>query len=410
MLGRLIGPSVTLVVDLGRTVGALLADRSQLEQVLVNLVVNSRDAMTAGGTITIGVAEVTGTPSGVALPQFVRITVKDDGHGMDEAVRARMFEPFFTTRPGKGTGLGLATVYGIVDHGGGHIEVESAPGSGTKVAVFFPKVDGPFDAEPVRAQATGPLRGHETILLADDSEQVRTVVGEILRRNGYDVIAVRDGAEALAVCRSRSGRIDLLLTDVMMPGMSGWELGARVSELRPSTSILHMSSFAPDTPTRESASERVEFIAKPFTAETLLRKLRALLDRGGTKIAVGGVRVLYVDDEEALGMLVKRALGRLGHAVTTFADAHDALAAFTRAPGAFDVVVVDLRMPKMSGFALASAMRRLRAGMPTVLVSGVVTPDDVIEAERAGLSLPVTKAVSIDELATTLDAAVRAAK
>lgn len=417
MLRRLVGADVALVLDTAHEIGALLADRSQLEQVIVNLVVNARDASAPGGTIRVGVSETvterSTTSSGVAHGHHIRLTVEDDGHGMDVETRAQMFEPFFTTKAGKGTGLGLATVYGIVDQSGGWLSVRSAPGAGTTFEVHFPRVEGPFDVEPASLCAsTVSLRGAETILLADDTEQVRAVVGEILRRHGYEVLFACDGAEALRICEAHSGRIDLLLTDVMMPGLNGWELGARVAERRPSTCILHMSSFAPDTVEPRGSLERSDLIAKPFTAEALLRKLRHLLDRRGNAPTLAAVprRVLYVDDEEALALLVKRALTRLGYTVTIFTDPRQALAAFEREPAAFDVLITDMRMPTMNGVELARAVRRRSPGLPSVLTSGVLSPMDIAAAEGVGFDALVTKSHTVEDLAARLDAAMRGAE
>ena len=287
MLQRLIGADVILTSRLDPEVGRITADPNQLTQVLMNLAVNARDAMPRGGTLSI---ETTNTEvpqgllrSGVPIEpgRYVILAVADTGHGIDEATRAHIFEPFFTTKPeGKGTGLGLATVYGIVKQSGGYVWVDSAPGRGTRFEIYLPQVDRA--AEERRQEAAGPevLTGTETILLAEDDPDVRALAAGALTDLGYTVLSAPDGAEAADLADRRAGAIDLVLTDVVMPWMSGPELVAQVRQTRPSVRVMYMSGFAaaPDGQARSLAAD-APLIQKPFTPWSLAREIRGVLDR-----------------------------------------------------------------------------------------------------------------------------------
>jgi hypothetical protein len=276
MLRRLVGEDVTLTVESAAAPAPVLADRGQLEQVLVNLTVNARDAMPTGGTLTIETAiSVDGAERHVVL------AVTDSGHGMDDATRARIFEPFFTTKEeGRGTGLGLSTVYGIVSQSGGHVDVDSAPGTGTAFTLRFPRAEGEVAREPAELPGSVSLRGSDTVLLVEDEDQVRATVRSILRRSGYTVLEAQNGGEAFLVCEQYADKIDLLLTDVVMPRMNGTDLAKRLEVLRPGMRVLYMSGHARDAVIRDGvASNGVSFLQKPVTPDSLLRKVRDVLDR-----------------------------------------------------------------------------------------------------------------------------------
>ena len=287
MLRRVIGEDVSLVTLPGDELGTVLADRGQLEQVLVNLAVNARDAMPGGGKLTIETANVilTGddvavTAGGKAGPQ-VMLSVTDTGHGIPDDIRDHIFEPFFTTKDvASGTGLGLATVYAIVDQSGGSIMVSSQVGSGTTFRIYFPRFDATADvqAEP-RSDRVLPA-GTETVLLVEDDESVREVNREALLLAGYRVLSAASGDEALTIVGSHSEPIHLLLTDVIMPGMSGKELADHVRGARPQMKILFASGYTADVIARQGVLESgVDLIEKPVTPSTLAKKVREILDR-----------------------------------------------------------------------------------------------------------------------------------
>jgi two-component system cell cycle sensor histidine kinase/response regulator CckA len=270
LLRRTIGENIDLKVSLDRGGARTKIDPGQLEQVLVNLVVNARDAMPAGGRLTVSTRLVV---DGEAAGPQVQLVVSDTGVGMTEEVRAHLFEPFFTTKErGKGTGLGLATVYGIVTRTGGRVQVDTQPGRGTTFTITLPATDEPLEEEGTPDPAD--LRGRgETILVVDDDGGVLTLVERILTGAGYRVLQARDGSAALLRAQQHAGEIDLLLTDVVLRGMSGKDLAGLLGQLRPGTRVLLMSGY-PDADVATGAG----FLAKPFTEEALLLSVREALD------------------------------------------------------------------------------------------------------------------------------------
>ncbi len=285
MLRRLIGEDITLVTRPFPGLQMASADPGQVEQVLLNLVVNARDAMPRGGQLTVETANVTlddtyaRTHLGVTPGPHVMLAVSDTGLGMDKATQARIFEPFFTTKTaGKGTGLGLSTVFGIVKQSGGSIWLYSEVGHGTTFKVYLPSTRPERAAEAVTAEPEASTTGSETILLAEDEEQVRRLVSTVLRRNGYTVLEARNGAEGLSVCESHPGPIHLLLTDVVMPEVGGRSLAERLAAARPEMKTLYMSGYTDDAVVRHGVlSATVAFLQKPVTPEALLKKVRAVL-------------------------------------------------------------------------------------------------------------------------------------
>jgi two-component system, cell cycle sensor histidine kinase and response regulator CckA len=283
MLRRLIGEHVTLGLELHAT-GRVFVDPGQLEQVLINLVVNARDAMPRGGTVTIATSDVAveATPAAGrpdAAMAWVRLSVTDTGEGMTDAVLAQAFEPFFTTKgPAKGTGLGLSTVFGIVKQSSGEVAVTTKVGKGTTLDIYLPTSDAPG-----RTSRPAPRRrqgGTESILLVEDDDQVRAVARAILLRAGYEVLEASSGPHAIALSEARTAHIHLLLTDVVMPGMSGRELSERLSEQRPQMKIIFMSGYTDDAIVHHGVlNDGVAFLQKPITLELLLEKVREVLDQ-----------------------------------------------------------------------------------------------------------------------------------
>ncbi|HWZ27653.1 MAG TPA: PAS domain S-box protein, partial [Gemmatimonadales bacterium] len=289
MLRRLIGEDVELETILGEDLGRVLADPGQVEQVLLNLAVNARDAMPQGGRLTIRTANAPaqhGIGGGAQAPARVMLSITDTGVGMDDRIRSHLFEPFFTTKEvGKGTGLGLATVYGIVRQSGGAIAVETAPGKGSTFTVYLPQVDegvrrGPSPAlnTPRKEDATARTPAAH-ILLAEDETRVRLLTQRVLEAQGYRVLAVADGQRALQLASDPGLRVDLLVTDVVMPGMSGPDLARRLRESRPELPVVYMSGYADQGLALEAAATGGAFLSKPFETETLERLVQVALER-----------------------------------------------------------------------------------------------------------------------------------
>jgi two-component system cell cycle sensor histidine kinase/response regulator CckA len=286
MLRRVIGEDIELVMRITDGVGRLKADPNQLEQVILNLAVNARDAMPTGGRLVLATANVevdetlAGRQMGMYAGPYVTLTVSDTGTGIASEALPHIFEPFFTTKGERGTGLGLSTVYGIVTQGGGCIAVESSPGSGATFRVYLPRVADPAltpDSGPALDQAP---RGSETILLVEDEEDVRMLASEVLAEHGYTVLQGRHGHEALEVSGRYEGRIHLLLTDVVMPQLGGRELADRLRVLRPDTRVLFTSGYPDDAVLRHrvSRADKTPLLEKPYSPDTLLRRVRELLD------------------------------------------------------------------------------------------------------------------------------------
>jgi two-component system, cell cycle sensor histidine kinase and response regulator CckA len=285
MLQRLIGEDVELVTALAPDLESVRVDPASLEQVLVNLAVNSRDAMPLGGRLTIETAHVDldnayeATHASIEPGRYVMLAVSDTGHGMDAATCARVFEPFFTTKEqGKGVGLGLATVYGIVKQNGGYIWVYSEPERGTTFKVYLPPIHAGaehYDAEP---QDDGAKRGGETVLLVEDEDAVRVLAREVLRRQGYVVLEARHGLDALRVAERHADPIQLMITDVVMPHMSGRDLAERLVVARPHMKVLFISGYTDHAVMHRELMPGSEFLQKPFTPVAFVRKVRGVLD------------------------------------------------------------------------------------------------------------------------------------
>ena len=287
MLARLIGEDIALVTNLAATLGHVKADRGQIEQVVMNLAINARDAMPQGGQLVVETAnadlddEYVRRNVGSRPGPHVMLAVSDSGVGIPRELQKHIFEPFFTTKEqGKGTGLGLATVYGIVKQSGGYIEVDSEPGRGTTFRIYLPRVDSASPAAERSPRAAAPTGGTETILLVEDEDGVRELARDILRSSGYTVLEGRNGAEGLLLGERHQGALDLLLTDVVMPRMSGRELAERMVSLRPELSVLYMSGYTDDAVIRHGVlGSDTAFLQKPFTPAALVQRVRETLDQ-----------------------------------------------------------------------------------------------------------------------------------
>ncbi|MBK7973604.1 MAG: PAS domain-containing protein [Deltaproteobacteria bacterium] len=285
MLGRLLGEDIALTANLGSGLGHVFVDPGHLEQVIMNLAVNARDAMPQGGDLVIETRRVAagGAPAaGGERPRgshFVQIRVRDTGHGMSPEVRARIFEPFFTTKGrGRGTGLGLAVVHGIVAQSGGCVDVESAPGKGTTFTIDFPEVHDSITVRDGGAMDAQSQRGTETVLVVEDDPSVRKVAERMLTRQGYRVVLAESGEAALALVRDERSAFDLIITDVVMPGMDGGQLASRLREEFPGVKVLFTSGFTDDAVVRHGVYQsEVPFLQKPYTPTSLATKVREVL-------------------------------------------------------------------------------------------------------------------------------------
>ncbi len=300
MVQRLLGEDVELVSLFDKNLGRVRADPGSIEQIIMNLLVNARDAMPTGGRLTIQTANVVLDDAyarahiGAKPGPHVLLAVTDSGVGMDRATQARIFEPFFTTKErSKGTGLGLSTVFGIVEQSGGHVWVDSDVGKGASFRVYLPRVSAEAGVER-DSPAPATMRGTESILLVEDDDQVRTVARSILEKHGYTVTAARHAGEAILISEQRPGAIDLLLTDVVMPQMSGPRLAQRLAAARPEMKVLFMSGYTDDSIVRHGVHDaKIAYLQKPITPDALTRKVREVLDGvegGGKKTRRGDKR------------------------------------------------------------------------------------------------------------------------
>ncbi len=286
MLQRLIGADVKFVTSLSKDLGKIKADPGQFEQVIMNLAVNARDAMTQGGNLKIESKNMTldknfkkNFPE-AEVGSYIQLKIGDTGLGMDKETQAHIFEPFFTTKDkGKGTGLGLATVYGIIKQSGGYIYVDSELNQGTTFNIYFPRVDEPLDSEEKPKLHDIQLTGTETILVVEDQDEVRHLIQETLKLYGYEILDAPHGGSALLICEQHAGNIDLIISDIVMPQMNGQELVERLLPLQPQMKVMFISGYSEDVfANRNTFEPGILFIQKPFTPMELLRKVRETLD------------------------------------------------------------------------------------------------------------------------------------
>jgi PAS domain S-box-containing protein len=401
MLRRILGEDVDLRLALAPDLQAVIADPGQIEQVIVNLAVNARDAMPAGGKLTIETANVAiGEPEaalhGDLTPGvYARLTVADTGVGMDAPTRLQIFEPFFTTKQkGRGTGLGLSMVYGIVKQSGGGIEVCSEPGKGTTFHVYLPKTQEPInESEPGREEL---VRGHgQQVLVVEDEAALRGLVEGMLKSWGFRVTTAANGGEALLAVEEQGLKPDLLITDVIMPAMSGAVLAERLRKNQPNLKVLFMSGYTDNAIVQHGVLESGKpFIQKPFSSADLAAKVAALLQGGtGAKTAK---RVLLIDDDEHIRNLVQWACKKRGFDFVGAGNTATALEALARQ--AFDVLLVDMNLPGTDGVSILQAIRAAGHAAPATMFSGDVGSVDLEALRPLGVVRAVEKSGDIHDL------------
>ena len=407
LLARVLPEDIKLRCTMASDTGTIRVDPGQLEQVIMNLAVNARDAMPAGGFLTIETANVDLDAAylqahPLAKPgRYVMLAVTDTGVGMDAATQARIFEPFYTTKEiGKGTGLGLATVQGIVQQSGGFIWVYSEPDHGTAFKIYLPRVDEPVSTGEV--ESGDQTRGTETVLVVEDVASVRAVTREMLSRFGYKVLEAADGPTALQLAEAYAEPIHLLLTDVVMPEMYGRDLAQRIGTARPATKVLFMSGYTDDAVVRHGIlRDGIAYLQKPFTPRSLAKKVREVF---GTKASKRVASVLVVDDHEDVRLSIKRTLEEAGHRVLDATDGEMGLRVLGKS--AIDVVITDLFMPGQDGIVM---LRRIRKEYPTVKVIAISgggfggTLDLLNDAVLLGATMALKKPFTPEQLLGALE-------
>jgi PAS domain S-box-containing protein len=397
MLHRTIGADIEITIASDEHLARVKVDPSQMQQVLLNLAVNARDAMPRGGNLVLEARNATLDESdarshNVPTGRYVMLAVSDNGCGMTAEVQKQAFEPFFTTKQvGQGTGLGLATVYGIVQQSGGHIWLYSEPGIGTTFQIYFPRVDQP--EEPKQQESPQPmLTGEGTILAVEDDTGLRSLIEEVLSSAGYSVFVAPDGASALRISDEYAGRIQLLLTDVILPKMSGTEIASRLTGLRPEMKVLFMSGYTKNAMAANGTLDsEVNFIQKPWTPRGLCEKIHTVLT---TPSSTHTQRILVVDDEAGVRGWLTEVLEGAGHQVFT---AQDGLEARALAKGhSIDLVITDISMPNEEGLGMIRALRKAHPELRIIAMSGAFGPDILMDAKILGANAALAKPVTAE--------------
>jgi two-component system cell cycle sensor histidine kinase/response regulator CckA len=371
MLPRLLREDVETVLELDPQVGTVRADRGQMEQVIMNLAVNARDAMPQGGRLTIATSNVALDASyyqGVEVPpgQYVLLAVSDTGMGMNAETQVHIFEPFYTTKEaGKGTGLGLATVYGIVKQSNGFIWVYSEPDKGSIFKIYLPRVDAVADSDESLQPVQVPTAGTETILLVEDEAVLRNVCQVYLESKGYTVLEAGNAKEAMKICQSHDRPIHVLITDIVMPGLGGLELAKSALELRPALSVVLVSGYTDRALDREAIGFG-RFLQKPFSFDALARTVRSLLDKNR--------EILVIEDSRFIRIAVQRALSRAGYTIHTANHGEAGLGAARETLP--DLIVLDLALPTISGLDVLKALKRdaITKSIPVIVLAALSEP------------------------------------
>lgn len=371
MLERLIREDIEVAWCPGADAGNVCIDPSQFEQVVLNLAINARDAMPNGGRLTIETGRAILTPDytrqhpDLAPGEYALLSVSDTGQGMAAEVLEKVFDPFFTTKEmGAGTGLGLATVYGIVKQSGGHVSVYSEVGAGSRFKVYLPSAAGEAATEPHDEILGDDLRGSETILLVEDDAAVREYASGVLGDLGYEVLVAVDGPDAIVASERHPGQIDLLLTDVVMPKLNGRDLAEFLCQRRPSLRVLFVSGYTENSIVHHGVlDEGLNFLAKPFSPSALARKVRSVLTTEANPI-----RVLVVDDEPGVRELLREALAAAGYEVSLCENGVKAMARLAAEP--VDLLITDLVMPAQEGIETIAQARREYPQLKILAISG----------------------------------------
>jgi two-component system cell cycle sensor histidine kinase/response regulator CckA len=403
MLGRVIGEDIRLQLVLSPDLGCVRADPGQVHQVLMNLAVNARDAMPGGGTLLIETANVDldGSLAGqhpvVKAGRYVHLKVSDTGIGMTTDVKSHLFEPFFTTKqPGQGTGLGLATVYGIINQNNGSIWVSSEPGHGTTFKIYLPRIEAVEKPQVEQKAAPATLRGTETILVVEDQEQLRKMAVTVLRNHGYKVLEAADAKEALLNSEHHEGPIHLLLTDLVMPGMSGRDLAERLKPFRPHMEIIFMSGYSERALIdRQVLDAAGAYLAKPFSPQALAVKVRDVL---------GAVRpagtIVIADDEPGVRSFLRKILTGAGYRVLEAKDGIEAVQHVQTSN--VDLLITDLAMPGQEGIETIQVLRREQPQLKIIAMSGQFAGPILRMAETLGAHASLAKPIQPGELLGTV--------
>jgi two-component system cell cycle sensor histidine kinase/response regulator CckA len=398
MLERLLGENIRLGARLASDLSLVWIDPGQVHQILMNLAVNAKDAMPGGGSLTIETADEETIPedaqsragAGVPAGPYVRLSVIDAGAGMDAHTQRHLFEPFFTTKEiGKGTGLGLATVYGIVRQYEGSIVVKSELGKGSAFHVYLPPFKPSIDELPdsCPAHASGPITGSETILIVEDQTEVRKFAASVLRDCGYAVLEAAGGEDALRLTAARANPVSLLVADVVMPGMSGVELASRLQTEYPELGVIYISGYSESVLTQGGMiGGEVHYLTKPFSSEDLALKVREVLDARPARR-----KLLVVDDEAGVRDYFKEVLARAGYNVTAAADGKQALELVRR--NRYDLVLMDLVMPEQEGIETIRMLRSEKPEIRLIAVSGAFQGGFLKVAEALGAKTSLLKPV-----------------
>jgi PAS domain S-box-containing protein len=399
MLARVIGEDIRLEFDLDPSLGHVLADSGQLHQIVMNLAINARDAMPGGGSLTIETRNVdlddtyANQYAEIRPGPYVQLRVSDTGIGMTSDVMAHLFEPFFTTKqPGEGTGLGLATVYGIVKQAGGSIWAYSEPGRGATFQIYLPRIGADTKSAHESMPAPSSLAGSETVLVVEDQELLRKMAGSVLRSYGYRVLEAANPGEALLHAERHPGPIHLMLTDVVMPGMAGPDLVARLKPLRPDMEVIFMSGYSERT-IMQRTQLGSSYLAKPFSPESLTTKVREVL---GAPRPVG--RILVFDAETATRRLLRGVLTGIGYLVSDAADVQEAASCLQTSE--IDLAIANLTGGEPEALNTIRMLHGVRSGVRIIAMfdpSAGAAPD---AAERLGVNASLTKPVNPEELRT----------